>query len=154
MLRWETNEFWGWALFRIFFSDRLNLAAITHFGVFVGAEAITAGMELLADARFTKKHVVFWDMRRVASMTLHDTDRAFSRQAYKQLKPLVDAKLAQLFEVGNPINDIHKERSERLKSEPHPNQLKTCSFSDAAEWLGVDEQDLNTFIEQNFDPSE
>ena len=149
-LKWEANDFWEWALFRIFFSDRLNLAVIYHFDAFVGAEAITAGKELLADARFTKKHVVLEDMRSVTSMSLYDTDWAFGRQAREDLRALLPLRSAQLFEIGNPINDIHKERCARLsKYAPNPNQLQTLSLSEAAGWLGLDEKDLGSFIWEN-----
>ncbi|MDG1206912.1 MAG: hypothetical protein P8N51_16205 [Pseudomonadales bacterium] len=137
-------------MFRIFFSDRLNLVVIYHFDAFVGAEAITACKELLADARFTKKHVVLEDMRSVTSMSLYDTDWAFGRQAHEDLRAFLSLRSAQLFEIGNPINDIHNERLARLtKYEPNPNQLRTLSLSEAAGWLGLDEKDIASFIWQN-----
>ena len=100
-------------MYKILFSDRLNLAVAIHFGSYVGAEAITAGKELLADARFTKTHNVLWDMRRVTSMTLYDTDRAFAHQAGKAVyEPLSDSRIVLLYDPDNPVNKIHKKNRE------------------------------------------
>ena len=142
-------------MFKILFSSSMNMVLTIHFGDFVGAETVAAAKVVLADSRFTGKQKVFQDLRRVASATLHDTDRAFVLQSGKVTKRFMDSRIALLYEAGNPVNQIHDERRARFsKAAAQPNQLHTTSFSDAAEWLGVDEQDLNTFIEQNFDPSE
>ncbi|MDG1206910.1 MAG: hypothetical protein P8N51_16195 [Pseudomonadales bacterium] len=135
-----------------FFSDRLNLAVTIHFGSFVGAEAITAGKELLADARFTKTHNLLWDMRRITSMTLYDTDRAFAHQASKEVyEPLIDSRIVLLYDPDNPVNKIHKKRRALIQKETaQPGYLESTSFVEAAEWLGVNQQDLSFFIEQNF----
>ena len=138
-------------MYRIFFSDKLKLAVAIHSGPFIGAEAIFAGKEILVDARYTDKHILLWDLRRVTSMTLADTDRAFVLQSTRHLKPFLKAKHVLLFQTGNPINEIHDQRSERLRQyAPHPYQLKTCSLSQAAEWLGVNQQDLGFFISPTF----
>ena len=142
-------------MYRIFFSDKLKLAVAIHSGPFIGAEAIFAGKEILADARYTDLHILLWDLRRVTSMTLADTDRAFVLQSTRHLKPFLEAKHVLLFQTGNPINEIHDQRSERLRQyAPHPYQLKTCSLSQAAEWLGVDVQELNSFLDKSLDTRE
>jgi hypothetical protein len=142
-------------VFKILFSSSMNMVLTIHFGDFVGAETVAAAKVVLADSRFTGKQKVLQDLRRVTSATLHDTDRAFVLQSSKVTKRFMDSKIALLYEAGNPVNQIHDERRARFsKAAAQPNKLHTTSFSDAAEWLGVDEQDLNTFIEQNFDPSE
>ncbi|MDG1206915.1 MAG: hypothetical protein P8N51_16220 [Pseudomonadales bacterium] len=139
-------------MYRIFFSDKLNLAVAIHSGPFIGAEAIVAGKEILADARYTDMHILLWDLRRVTSMTLADTDRAFVLQSKKHLKPFLKARHVLLFQTGNPINEIHNQRSERLRRfSPLPFQMKTCSLTQAADWLGVDEQGLNSFLEKSLD---
>ena len=139
-------------MYKILFSDRLNLAVTIHFGSYVGAEAITAGKELLADARFTKTRNVLWDMRRVTSMTLYDTDRAFAHQAGKAVyEPLIDSRIVLLYDPDNPVNKIHKKRRALFQKETAQlSHLESTSFVEAAEWLGVNQQDLSFFIEQNF----
>jgi hypothetical protein len=142
-------------LYKILYSDKLKLVVIKHFGSYVGAEGISASKDFIADARFTKTHVVLQDMRLVTSMTLHDTDWAFAQQTAKKLEPLEGLKIALLRRADNPINKIHDARRLLIQQEtPHPNHLLTTSFKVAAGWLGLDERDLSIFIQQNFDTQE
>ena len=143
-------------MYKILFSDRLNLAVAIHFGSYVGAEAITAGKELLADARFTKTHNVLWDMRRITSMTLYDTDRAFAHQAGKAVyEPLIDSRIVLLYDPDNPVNKIHKKRRALIQKETAQlSHLESTSFVEAAEWLGVDVQELNCFLDKSLDTQE
>ena len=128
---------------------------VIHFGAFSSKETVSVAQELLADSRYNKGYGVLQDLRRVKTVNLNDTDRAFVEQTRKYFMPFFKTKIAMLYDPDNPVNGIHDERRNRFeKGPPQSNHFQCYKLSKAAEFLGVDEQDLGLFIERNFDSQE